>query len=374
MPEGRARRPAEAGRIQVIDALRGVAALSVLGFHLLRSSPQAKVLAATFPRFLDGAFDYSRSGVAIFFVISGFVIAYTTRSIDWSGRSAGRFIARRQLRLDPPYYAAMALVLVSSVVKRLIPGLVYQTFTAREVLVNMVYLQGILNVPAVLDVSWTLCLEVQFYLFVLLAGVVAAWLSKRRQLGGSQVLALAAGVVSLALYGSGTSVDGWFIGLWWMFCTGMVVCWYFVGRVTRSLTLGWFAATLVMCIAAAAGWGGADPWLGEWVALGTGLLLFALVEARRTAWVPPRILLFFGTISYSLYLVHLPVIDVVMAAGYKAFGQSRAGAVLCWVAGAAGSIAAAWVLHRAVEAPAIRWARRVRAPERLAQEPDLAPS
>ena len=370
MPDGNHRLPDAAGRIQVIDALRGVAALSVLGFHLLRSAPQVKVLAATFPRLLDDAFDYGRSGVAIFFVISGFVIAYTTRSIDWSGRSAGRFIARRQLRLDPPYYTVMALVLASSVVKRLIPGLVYQTFTARDVLINMVYLQGILGAPAVLDVSWTLCLEVQFYLFVLLAGVVAAWVAKRRQLAGSQLIALAAGLVSLVLYGTGTSVDGWFIGLWWMFCTGMVVCWYFVGRITRAVTLAWFGAVLVMCVAAAVGWvGGADPWGGEWVALATGLLLFGVVEAKRTAWVPPRFLLFFGTISYSLYLVHLPVINIVMAAGYKAFGQSKAGALLCWIAGAVVSIAAAWVLQRTVEAPAINWARRCARPSASPRSP-----
>ena len=104
--------------------------------------------------------------------------------------------------------------------------------------------------------------------------------------------------------------------------------------------------------------------------LGTGLVLFGVVETGRTAWVPPRFLLFFGTISYSLYLVHLPVIDIVMGAGYKAFGQSRPGAVLCWLAGAVVSVAAAWVLRAPVEAPAIRLARRVRAPERLATDPD----
>ena len=78
MPEGNQRLPDAAGRIQVIDALRGVAALSVLGFHLLRSSAQVKLLASTL-QLVDDTFDYGRSGVAIFFVISGFVIAYTTR-------------------------------------------------------------------------------------------------------------------------------------------------------------------------------------------------------------------------------------------------------------------------------------------------------
>ena len=85
------------------------------------------------------------------------------------------------------------------------------------------------------------------------------------------------------------------------------------------------------------------------------------------------------TVTTNCFAVHRPDMaagtaeSVLSAAGYKAFGKSRPGAVLCWVAGAAVSIVAAWVLQRTVEAPAIRWARRVPAPERVA-EPDPTPS
>ena len=355
--------PAGGTRFQAIDALRGLAALSVLFFHLSRISPQTAVLARMVPNYAVDALDYSRTGVNVFFVISGFVIAYSTKSIRWSGRSAGRFIVRRQVRLDPPYYAVIFIAILWATAKRFVPTLVQRHFTVGDVAINMVYLQGILGRPVVLLVSWTLCLEVQFYLYLVLIGLTTALLFRRRPYRAGQWFALVTGLVSLAVYAQGTGGTIWFISLWWLFCTGMVLCWYSIGRAPRWTVLVWLTIVLAMCVGCSFGvLGYADPWAGQWVGLATGVLIFGLIELKLTAWRPPRILLFLGTISYSLYLVHVPVIEVVMGGGYKVFGTSRPGAVLCWVLGFAVSILAAMVLRRYVEAPAVRWSARLKRP------------
>ncbi len=351
---------APAPRFYPIDALRGVAALAVLAFHLFRNSPQTEVLAGIVPGPLAALLDFARSGVAIFFVISGFVIAYTTRNLEGTVSEGLRFSLRRQIRLDPPYYVVIAVVVAKDLVESRVPGLVSQPVTPVQLVANLLYLQDLTHQPALLSVAWTLCLEVQFYLFVIVLTVAAGRLSRiahRRHVvvGG----ALAAGALSLALPFTSWDTGGWFIGAWWLFGLGMCVCWFMLGRigpVTMTLVLVAVAgATLARDLLSAR----YDPWGGDWVAWGTGILLVGLVLSRSIQARPPRWLLWFGTISYSLYLVHLLVIDTVMAAMFKVLGSSPSGAVLAVVAGFIGSVVAGFVLQRYVERPAQRWSHHL---------------
>ena len=92
-------------RIALIDQMRGLAALSVAWFHLTNTYGESWVRAL-------GA--YGWLGVEVFFVISGFVIPYSI----WTSRELYRlkaypaFIAKRLMRLEPPYLLSIALVLV----------------------------------------------------------------------------------------------------------------------------------------------------------------------------------------------------------------------------------------------------------------------
>lgn len=219
----------------------------VLLFHLFRNAPQTALLAGTLPLPIQFISDYSRSGVAIFFVISGFVIAHTTRGLGADWREAGRFIARRQVRLDPPYYAMVVLVLIAEFVERRIPGLVYQTRSLRDVAANFAYLQGFVGASPVLGVAWTLCLEVQFYLVVVLIRLVAGHRAPARWSGSSRVrlMVTALTVLSALLPFSGIETGAWFIGTWWMFGLGMLVYWATVGELS-TLSIAAALATVTV--------------------------------------------------------------------------------------------------------------------------------
>ena len=67
---------------------------------------------------------------------------------------------------------------------------------------------------------------------------------------------------------------------------------------------------------------------------------------------------FLGTISFSLYLVHVPVLVALQHGLHR-----RLSSTAIWVLGVLASLLAAWVFYRAVERPAHRLARRV---ERMA--------
>ena len=360
-------RAAGESRYLPIDAMRGIAALSVLFFHLQDDSPQTAVLKRVLPGPWKLASDYGRSGVAIFFVISGFVIAYTTRDLGSRVRDGVRFSIRRQVRLDPPYYLVIAGVVIVFSSERFVPGLVYQHYTPREVVLNMFYLQGIAKVPSILGVAWTLCLEVQFYLFVTLLVIASGWFvrdaaARSRRRRRRRLVRIGASVMagfSLSLPFLGWSAGPWFVGLWWMFWFGMVLCWFAIGQVSQATVLATTCGLAVWCVAMQAA-GHADRWGGEWTALLSGLAILALLMTGRMSSRPPRALLFFGAISYSLYLIHGPVIDTLMAAGFKLTGSNRFGAVLFYLLGAGVSVGSAVLLRRFVERPSMRLSHRLK--------------
>ncbi|GLI27358.1 acyltransferase [Agromyces rhizosphaerae] len=354
-------KPPPPGRFLALDGLRGVAALAVLVFHMFWNSASAGTLAEWMPAPVIDATGLMRSGVAIFFVISGFVIAYTTAKMR-TLREGGRFALRRQVRLDPPYYVVIAAVLLIEFAQTLVPGLVGREFTALDVLVNMVYLQDILGVPSVLAVAWTLCLEVQFYLVVVLLAIVAARTTRSEAWRGRVVVwsAAALALASLTMPLVGVSSGPWVLGVWWMFAIGMLLAWHTIGTVRTWHVAAAFAVLLAWGALRQFVLGQADAWGGEWFAIGTGLLIWLLIERDRLAASPGRVLLYFGRISYPLYLVHLPVIAVVAGAGFKAFPDAPWAQLLIVLASGGLAILAAEALHRWVEVPAIGWSRRLR--------------
>lgn len=348
--------PPPPARFLALDGLRGVAALLVLVFHLCWNTAGAQNPATMLPDPVMATTGLMRSGVAVFFVLSGFVIAYTTRAMR-TGDQAWRFIVRRQVRLDPPYYTMIAVALAIEVVQSFIGSLQYTTYDLGTVIANMLYLQGILGVPSILSVAWTLCLEVQFYLVVVLVAMASSFLGRtdtvRRGIRLGVPLALLA--VSLALPLLGLGAGPWFIGLWWMFALGMVLAW-FVEGVIRFRTVCAILGAVIVWMTVLQVTGRADAWGGEWFAIATAVLIAALSAKSWLARSPGRVLLYFGRTSYSLYLVHLPVITVVTGAAYKLFPEARIPAIL--LAGAA-AIGAAHLLYRFVELRALRWSKRI---------------
>jgi peptidoglycan/LPS O-acetylase OafA/YrhL len=105
---------------------------------------------------------------------------------------------------------------------------------------------------------------------------------------------------------------------------------------------------------------------GVWAAMlgdpGTGAVI-ALGALAIAIGVPmPAPLVWLGGISYSLYLIHEklgpPVVRGVKLLGWPTMDV---GWMILWAGLAiAGCIAAAWLFHRLIEAPAVRWSHAVR--------------
>jgi peptidoglycan/LPS O-acetylase OafA/YrhL len=175
-------------RFPHIDALRAIAALAVLGTHA------AIFAGADRPGSLVGhCAQRLEVGVAIFFVISGFLLYRPFAAARAAGRSlpaTGAYGWRRVLRIVPAYWVALTVSALA-----LGTGGVLTASGAWFYLFGQTYREA--TISGGLTQAWTLCIEVAFYAFLPLW----AWLLRRRGGRGAATEAWALGALAVASLG-----------------------------------------------------------------------------------------------------------------------------------------------------------------------------
>ena len=347
-----------AGRLLYLDGVRALAALAVALFHYRGFVGQ---LAGKVPPVIDFVVRHGYLGVNVFFVLSGFVIAHSLDKSRYSLTFLGRFVLRRQVRLAPPYWATVAIAAVWYAGN---PDMEPARTSLATIAAHLGYVQDILGFPQLLDVFWTLCIEVQLYAVY----VVFAWLAqtdsprwqvpRRDVVFGVTTLAslLMAWVpddkLSVSLMPGAAGPAAWFPYYWYMFALGVWVRW---ARDSRSARW-WLALFLLLAVARAFEFHGAAPI----VCTATACLLYL---AASWQWLPRmlgcRPLAYLGRISYSFYLLHVLIGGACLhwVLGHHAPTVWRDVAALC--VALVGSIVVAHALWWVVERPSIAWSRRI---------------
>lgn len=326
--------PQDSGRLLTLDCLRGIAAFAVLWFHLTNGN------TGFLPEgILKSSGVHGWLGVEVFFVISGFILPYALQRAGYRPANYFRFVWKRILRLDPPYLACIALVIALNFASTLAPGFrgpPFQ-FDLKQVLLHLGYLNGLVGYDWLNPVFWTLAIEFQFYLLIaLLFPLVSHPLLMVR-------FAMFAGLaVAAFLLPSGTLVFRhlflFMLGIWaFQIRAGMLpsVSLQAIGWVLLSGGLYFMQGSQATCAGVV-----------------TGLLI---VHGRLKA----RPLLFLGQISYSVYLLHVPIGGRVINLGSR-FADGPVEKLAVLMLAVAASLGAAWLFHRWVELPAQRWSAAVR--------------
>lgn len=342
-------------RFRFLDAMRGIAAMWVVVFHML-AGHQIDSLAAVLPAAVVAFMSLGYLGVPIFFVISGFVIAHSVGTSRVTAGFVGRFIARRSLRLDPPYWASLALVIATQVLAlHFVAGKQTALPGPGTVVAHLFYLQGILGLPEINTVYWTLCLEVQFYLsYVLLLGLAQRAAGDNLQ---RVVLALTLATAAASLPGvfgwlPETAKEVWFPVLWHGFLLGAFTYWSWRGLLDLRLWGGYVATVLA-----------AGLLRGDDFAIATAVAALAFQAlARRADWAVPLEapwLQFLGRISYSLYLVHNPVSGAFFNVAYRITGRNVGTEAAWYLPALLVNVLAATAFWYLIERPSARLSTRL---------------
>lgn len=257
--------------------------------------PHAGPLPFTFP---TGEF-----GVELFFVISGFVI---TMTLDRS-KTAADFLLARFSRLYPAYWTG---VLVTSAVLALASG-PFDAPGANQIAFNLTMVQEFFHVPSVDGVYWTLEVELLFYALAL--AVFTTGFMRRLEKPLFVWLLLAA-LFASPLWQSYVDAQP-FAGALARLLILRFAPFFALGILFHRLyrqegTRTWNYGLIVFALAIVA----ASAPLAMALVTSAGCLAFSrLARGGGIGLLRARPLVFIGTISYSLYLVHQKIGQTVMA-------------------------------------------------------------
>jgi len=319
------------GFVDVVTSLRGLACLGVCLAHM--SGGIAETL-------LGKMLHHGQLRVPMFFSMSGFVMALILDRPSLSIAGYPRYLLRRVVRLAPPLFATLALIVLITMLSQVIQGGgAWPTpIPTRQILANLSFVPWIFGEEWMAYSYWTLGVEAVFYLvapfMVLLAfrtdqrartGVVLCFLGATSVLLSEKVLmalafpAILTGLATYALYSKKLS-PSW----------GLIIFLILLGAVWFTTSSQWAIACLLT---------------------GALILVFPKLKVRGLHEL--------GIISYSLYLVHEPIHSRVLNLGARFVPIET----LNWASIPVSlgiSLVTAICLWKLVEQPAQRLSRRLK--------------
>lgn len=319
------------GRLTVVDALRGIAALLVCWFHITNGYPG-------YPSgWLRRSGAEGHLGVSIFFVISGFVIPYALHAARYQPGDYGRFLVRRMIRIDAPCYATSLLIVTLTALFGASWGETrLKDITLLQTVLHLGYLNYIAGQEFFCGVFWSLAIEFQYYLMIGLLLPLLCAPDRWQRLFPYAFLGVMAVIADSRQL---------------LFHYGFL---FLLGILTfhrRSGSIAWRGYLLALPLLAA----GVVYTRGPAEAIAATATALCIAAARTTWPALPPPLLWLGSLSYSLYLIHPPVGMRLVALGQRLHWPQALSAAVAL----GGSLCAAVLLHRLVERPAQHLASRI---------------
>lgn len=323
----------------IIEAGRGIAATLVVLFHASGS-----IFAA--PKYWNahvfgGIFDFGYAGVEFFFVLSGFIIAHAHSRDIGQPTQLLRYLRRRVVRIYPMYWLVLAVVLTLATVGVGTGGL------RTGVIASSILLAGPDSTPTVLAVAWTLYHEIAFYI------VFALWIWHPRVGGG----VTAAWLVTVALHAGGIDLGvAPYVSssLNLLFLLGIGAAAMSRRRISGAVPLAILGAVAFIAIGLETVYLQVLPESLRQLAFGVACaagITGVVAHERRYVVAIPAVLRALGAASYSIYLVHFPVLSVIAKISSRMGLIGRVPTQLAFFLVVVITLLLGYAVHRIIERP-----------------------
>lgn len=317
-----------------VTLIRGIAALAVSLFHFTKGFfvTDASVAEVLLP--------YAWIGVEVFFVISGFVIPYALLRVPIKLKHYGGYLLKRLVRIEPAYLASIALILILNYISTLFP--IYQgnpfSISGFTILLHMGYLVEFFDGRWLNPVYWTLAIEFQYYLVI--GVLLIIWNRNQKYLTIATLFLFFA----LSFIPQDTVK---FLKHTDIFTIGIVCAFYkkeYIDKILFISLVGLVGAVIYLH----------HSYVITILSVGATLGIAFLNKFSNF-----KLLIFFGNISYSLYLLHIPVGGRVINLS-KRFPLGDYGKFFAIFIALVVSILAAWLFYILIEKPSHRLSRKIK--------------
>ena len=351
-------------RIPELDGLRGLAALGVVVAHA----------------YLHPMFEWMWVCVDLFFVLSGFLIsriiitglvATETQGLQGGAFSLRNFIIRRILRIWPVYYITLAACVAIDLIAN-------QNFDLQNSLRAITFLQfthhylapqwnaGAGDFIFAFNHSWSVAIEEQFYLVIPLLMIA---FRRKPSVAIGAILSLVPCAVLLRSWGANSGI---LIARMDALALGVLLAYYTTSacvdgrrKLTISKLTAAFLATTGVVLISLDQFGPNIPPLTvrSLQLLGFNMVFAIFLLALHEKWLGEAssllksgVLVFLGSISYALYMVHVPVRGVLLQlTGATTIGDTSPWVVFCYFAV---SLVMAYLSKKLIEDPINRLKHR----------------
>ena len=331
-----------------LNIARGIAAILVVFFHYKH------LFQLSFPNFYN-IINYGKLGVPLFFVISGYVITASAESTIKKKGSSNQFLKRRFIRIYPAFWLSILVVITCPFLIEAISALKsgqfqlptpepsYFELTAinwlQMITLTKAFTPQTINIYENFEnvnvVYWTLAIEFQFYLCVYFSLLFRNYF--RRILALITILSLI--IIPLKL----NITHGLFLPYWPMFALGIIMYYIIKAGYTlekiapkKNLIISTLATSaLSIAVTILAYHKTLDTYLISLFAnqyIGFALISFILLwiatpldqifeNAKENGNYISKLIIkpvnFLGTISYSTYLIHIPILPLATFLIYR---------------------------------------------------------
>ncbi|MBN2108842.1 MAG: acyltransferase [Deltaproteobacteria bacterium] len=328
-------------RIPLLDAFKAIASQVIVLHHLVSYGPLALAAQEIAPGIINWLYGYGRIAVQVFLVLGGFLAA---RSLSPDGDalhvSPLGLIWKRYQRLAIPNIAAICMAIACSALAScwMADESIPAPATFDQWLAHVFLLQDLLGYESLSAGIWYIAID--FQLFTLMT--LLLWIGRVRPV--APMLVLSIGLCSLFWFNRDAVWDNWalyFFGsyglgaaAWWASERKQASTWLFVlAAVGVAALIVNFRLRIAVALAVA-------------LVLGCSRRSGLLDHYRNTG-----MLAFLGRISYSVFLVHFPILLIVNALFVRFGFLSPVAALFGMLASWAASIAAAALFYRWIENP-----------------------